>query len=248
MSEQQANNFDFWVASRENRFLSDSLEKWIEISNSEQFNKIVKLLKDNKVIDLSANSFSSLSPDGQWISIRRLNNNTVNVYWLYESNISIIKKASQNLWYVVWWTIKNGEIFQESSLTVSYSNLSDRYLRDTNNLSEKVLEQVEKIRQDSKKRIESIKKDYEESQDKDYIISRGDSLWKIVKEKYDLNDNTQIANAINALVQHNKDMKWIRKDQKPADGIFWDTIIVWKTLKLPASLKIHGGITLERKR
>lgn len=240
MSEKQTNNFDFLSSSKENRVLSDSLARWIEIYDSEQFDKIVKLLKDNKIIDLSKNSFSSLSPGRKWISIKRFDNNTVKVYWLYESNISIIKKVSPNLWYLVWWTIKSGETFQESSLSVSYSNLSDRYLRDTNNLSEKVLEQLEQIKQDSIVKIESVKKDVEQLQYEPYTIQKWDNLWKIVKEKYGLDNNRDIANAINALVSYNNGVRWLKNDNNPEgwDGIKWDKLIAWKTIKIPAKLTV----------
>lgn len=238
MTEKQQNNFDFNWKSRELRLLTDSLDKWIEITYKDQFDKISILLKENNLTDLSKNTFDYISPNWESFVIKK-SNNWINIYWKNNNFITRnLRKYSNNFRLV--WIITSWKQFQ--SLV-----WDEVYEEDENNLWEKLISKIEQIRSESKIRLQSLKEEVVE--DEIYKIQKWDTLWKIVKEKYGLDNNRDIANAINALVSFNNGVRWLRKDNNPEgwDGIKWDKLIAWKTIKIPAKLKIHGDKEFERK-
>lgn len=238
MTEKQQNNFDFIWKSKELRLLTDSLDKWIEISSKEQFDKIVLMLKENNLTDLSKNTFDSIIWNWKTFVIKK-SNNWLNIYWKNDNFISRnFRKYSNNFRLI--WIISNGDTFK--SLV-----WDDIYEEDENNLWEKLISKIEQIRSESKSRLQSLKEEIVE--DEPYIIQKKDTLWKIVKEKYWLTKNRDIANAVNALVEYNKNVKSLKNDDNPDgwDGIKWDKIIIWKIIKLPPKLKIYWDVELNRK-
>jgi len=84
-------------------------------------------------------------------------------------------------------------------------------------LAENFISKVNQIRSETISRLKNLKE--EVIADEDYKIEKGDTLWKIVKEKYNLTDNRDIANAINALVRYNSNIKKMKTDIAPPDGI-----------------------------
>ena len=85
-----------------------------------------------------------------------------------------------------------------------------------------------------------------EPRDSSYTVKSGDSLWKIVKQQYGIDDSSnkwkrEIARAINQVVNHQEEgeMKTrLLKDTKKAgwewqDGIMWDNLWVWDNILLP---------------
>ncbi|MDD3145155.1 MAG: hypothetical protein PHV23_03500 [Candidatus Gracilibacteria bacterium] len=238
MTEKQQNNFDFIGKSKELRLLTDSLDKGIEISSKEQFDKIVLMLKENNLTDLSKNTFDSIIGNGKTFVIKK-SNNGLNIYGKNDNFISRnFRKYSNNFRLIG--IISNGDTFK--SLVGD-----DIYEEDENNLGEKLISKIEQIRSESKSRLQSLKEEIVE--DEPYIIQKKDTLWKIVKEKYGLTKNRDIANAVNALVEYNKNVKSLKNDDNPdgGDGIKGDKIIIGKIIKLPPKLKIYGDVELNRK-
>lgn len=82
-----------------------------------------------------------------------------------------------------------------------------------------------------------------------YTVESWDTLWKIVKEKYGLTSNRDIANCINKLVKYNvdnEDKRDIEDDNTP-DGIFWDKIYVWQKILLANELIFRKQIFKRKK-
>ncbi|MDD2907701.1 MAG: hypothetical protein PHH98_03610 [Candidatus Gracilibacteria bacterium] len=230
MIESIQNNFDFNGKSRELRLLTDSLNRGIEINSNEQFNKISILLKENKLFDLSNNDFDSISSNGNSFVIKK-SNDGLNIYGRNDNFISRNFRSYSNNFRLV------GVINDKTKFK---SLVGDEvYNYDENNLGEKLISQVEKIRAESKIRLQKLKDDVV-IDDENYTVEKGDNLWKIVKRKYGLTDNHEIANAINALVKHNSSHKKIKTDIAPPDGIKGDLIIKGKNIKLPNILKVLG--------
>lgn len=229
MSELEQKKFDFNWKSRELRLLTDSLDKWIEITSKEQFDKIVLMLKENNLTDLLKNTFDSISPNGDSFVIKK-SNNWINIYWKNNNFITRnLRKYSNNFRLV--WIITSWKQFQ---ILV----WDEVYEQDENNLWEKLISKIEQIRSESKSRLQWLKEEI--VNDEPYTIQKRDNLWKIVKEKYWLTNNRDIANAVNALVKYNKNVKSLKNDDNPDgwDGIKWDKIILWKTIKIPSTLKV----------
>lgn len=217
MSELEQKNFDFNWKSRELRLLTDSLDKWIEITSKDQFDKISILLKENNLTDLSKNTFDSISPNWESFVIKK-SNNWINIYWKNNNFITRnLRKYSNNFRLV--WIITSWKQFQ--SLV-----WDEIYEQDENNLWERLISHVYQIRKESQDRLQKLKEEVIE--DEIYKIQKGDTLWKIVKDKYWLTDNRDIANTINSLVRYNSNIKKMKTDVAPPDGIKWDLIIVWK--------------------
>ena len=227
MSELEQKNFDFNWKSRELRLLTDSLDKWIEINSKNQFDKISILLKENNLTDLSKNTFDSISPNWESFVIKK-SNNWINIYWKNNNFITRnLRKYSNNFRLV--WIITSWKQFQ--SLV-----WDEVYEQDENNLWERLISHVDQIRKESQDRLQKLKEEVVE--DEIYKIQKGDTLWKIVKDKYWLTDNRDIANTVNSLVRYNSNIKKMKTDVAPPDGIKWDLIIVWKTIILPWELKV----------
>lgn len=227
MSELEQKNFDFNWKSRELRLLTDSLDKWIEITSKDQFDKISILLKENNLTDLSKNTFDSISPNWEFFVIKK-SNNWINIYWKNNNFITRnLRKYSNNFRLV--WIITSWKQFQ--SLV-----WDEVYEQDENNLWERLISHVDQIRKESQDRLQKLKEEVIE--DEIYKIQKGDTLWKIVKDKYWLTDNRDIANTVNSLVRYNSNIKKMKTDVAPPDGIKWDLIIVWKTIILPWELKV----------
>lgn len=227
MSELEQKNFDFNWKSRELRLLTDSLDKWIEITSKDQFDKISILLKENNLTDLSKNTFDSISPNWESFVIKK-SNNWINIYWKNNNFITRnLRKYSNNFRLV--WIITSWKQFQ--SLV-----LDEVYEQDENNLWERLISHVDQIRKESQDRLQKLKEEVIE--DEIYKIQKGDTLWKIVKDKYWLTDNRDIANTVNSLVRYNSNIKKMKTDVAPPDGIKWDLIIVWKNIILPWELKV----------
>lgn len=227
MSELEQKNFDFNWKSRELRLLTDSLDKWIEITSKDQFDKISILLKENNLTDLSKNTFDSISPNWESFVIKK-SNNWINIYWKNNNFITRnLRKYSNNFRLV--WIITSWKQFQ--SLV-----WDEVYEQDENNLWERLISHVDQIRKESQDRLQKLKEEVVE--DEIYKIQKGDTLWKIVKDKYWLTDNRDIANTVNSLVRYNSNIKKMKTDVAPPDGIKWDLIIVWKTIILPWELKV----------
>ena len=227
MSELEQKNFDFNWKSRELRLLTDSLDKWIEINSKNQFDKISILLKENNLTDLSKNTFDSISPNWEFFVIKK-SNNWINIYWKNNNFITRnLRKYSNNFRLV--WIITSWKQFQ--SLV-----WDEVYEQDENNLWERLISHVDQIRKESQDRLQKLKEEVIE--DEIYKIQKGDTLWKIVKDKYWLTDNRDIANTVNSLVRYNSNIKKMKTDVAPPDGIKWDLIIVWKTIILPWELKV----------
>lgn len=238
MSKLEQKNFDFNWKSRELRLLTDSLDKWIEITSKDQFDKISILLKENNLTDLLKNTFDSISQNWESFIIKK-SNNWINIYWKNNNFITRnLRKYSNNFRLV--WIITSWKQFQ--SLV-----WDEVYEQDENNLWEKLISQVDKIRKESQDRLQKLKEEVVE--DEIYKIQKGDTLWKIIKEKYDITNNRDIANAVNVLVKFNKNVNSLKNDDNPEgwDGIKWDKIIIWKTIKLPPKLKIFWWVELNRK-
>ena len=227
MSELEQKNFDFKWKSRELRLLTDSLDKWIEITSKDQFDKISVLLKENNLTDLSKNTFDSISLNWESFVIKK-SNNWINIYWKNNNFITRnLRKYSNNFRLV--WIITSWKQFQ--SLV-----WDEVYEQDENNLWERLISHVDQIRKESQDRLQKLKEEVVE--DEIYKIQKGDTLWKIVKDKYWLTDNRDIANTVNSLVRYNSNIKKMKTDVAPPDGIKWDLIIVWKTIILPWELKV----------
>ena len=227
MSELEQKNFDFNWKSRELRLLTDSLDKWIEITSKDQFDKISVLLKENNLTDLSKNTFDSISLNWESFVIKK-SNNWINIYWKNNNFITRnLRKYSNNFRLV--WIITSWKQFQ--SLV-----WDEVYEQDENNLWERLISHVDQIRKESQDRLQKLKEEVVE--DEIYKIQKGDTLWKIVKDKYWLTDNRDIANTVNSLVRYNSNIKKMKTDVAPPDGIKWDLIIVWKTIILPWELKV----------
>lgn len=227
MTWLEQKNFDFNWKSKELRLLKDSLDKWIEITSKDQFDKISLLLKENNLIDLSINTFDFLSPDWESFVVKK-SNNWVNIYWKNNNFISRNLRTYSNNFRLVW-IITSWKQFQ--SLV-----WDEVYEQDENNLWERLISQVDQIRKESQERLQKLKEEVVE--DENYIVKKWDTLWKLVKEKYWLTDNRDIANTINSLVRHNANIKKIKTDIAPPNHIRWDLIIVWKTIILPWELKV----------
>lgn len=227
MTWLEQKNFDFNWKSRELRLLTDSLDKWIEITSKDQFDKISTLLKENNLTDLSKNTFDSISPNWEFFVIKK-SNNGVNIYWKNNNFITRnLRKYSNNFRLV--WIITSWKQFQ--SLV-----WDEVYEQDENNLWERLISHVDQIRKESQDRLQKLKEEVIE--DEIYKIQKGDTLWKIVKDKYWLTDNRDIANTVNSLVRYNSNIKKMKTDVAPPDGIKWDLIIVWKNIILPWELKV----------
>lgn len=227
MTWLEQKNFDFNWKSRELRLLTDSLDKWIEITSKDQFDKISILLKENNLTDLSKNTFDFISPNWESFVIKK-SNNWINIYWKNNNFITRnLRKYSNNFRLV--WIITSWKQFQ--SLV-----WDEVYEQDENNLWERLISHVDQIRKESQDRLQKLKEEVIE--DEIYKIQKGDTLWKIVKDKYWLTDNRDIANTVNSLVRYNSNIKKMKTDVAPPDGIKWDLIIVWKNIILPWELKV----------
>lgn len=227
MTWLEQKKFDFNWKSKELRLLKKSLDKWIEITSKDQFDKISLLLKENNLIDLSINTFDFLSPDWESFVVKK-SNNWVNIYWKNNNFISRNLRTHSNNFRLVW-IITSWKQFQ--SLV-----WDEVYEQDENNLWERLISHVDQIRKESQERLQKLKEEVVE--DENYIVKKWDTLWKLVKEKYWLTDNRDIANTINSLVRHNANIKKIKTDIAPPNHIRWDLIIVWKTIILPWELKV----------
>lgn len=86
-------------------------------------------------------------------------------------------------------------------------------------------------------------------QDDSYVIKKWDSLWKVVKQKYQwLQTNRDIIAAINAIVQANSNIKRLQTDTtQPPDGILGDLIHENNTLTLPGILETKDGKRIQLK-
>ena len=227
MSELEQKNFDFNWKSRELRLLTDSLDKWIEITSKDQFDKISILLKENNLTDLSKNTFEYISTNWETFVIKK-SNNWINIYWKNDNFISRNFRKYSNSFRLVWF-ISTWKQFQ--SLV-----WDEVYEQDENNLWEKLILQVDQIRKESQDRLQKLKEEVVE--DESYVVKKRDTLWKIVKEKYWLTDNRDIANTVNSLVRYNSNIKKMKTDVAPPDGIRGDIIIEGKTIILPWELKV----------
>lgn len=225
MNWLEQRSIDFHWNSRESRLLNDSLDRWIEITSRDQFDNVSIILKENNLFDLTKNTFNSISPNWESFVIKK-SNNWINIYWKNNNFISRNFRKYSNNFRLVWF-ISSWKQFQ---------NLlwDEVYEQSENNLAEKLIQQIDQIRKESKERLKSLKNEVIE--DEPYKIQKGDTLWKIVKDRYWLDDNRDIANTINALIRYNKNIK--KTDVTPPDGIRWDIIIEGKTIKIPHKLKV----------
>lgn len=229
MSWLEQRNIDFYWNSRESILLNDSLDRWIKITSKDQFDKISILLKENNLTDLSKNTFDSISTNWESFIIKK-SNNWINIYWKNDNFISRNFRKYSNDFRLVGF-ISTWKQFQ--SLV-----WDDVYIQNENNLADDLISRINQIRLETSSKLKNLKEQV--FIDEDYIVKKWDTLWKIVKEKYGLTDNRDIANAINSLVIYNKNMKKIKTDVAPPDGIRGDIIIEGKTIKIPHKLKVLG--------
>lgn len=235
MNWLEQRNIDFYWNSMESRLISEKLDLWIKISSKDQFDKISIVLKDNNLFDLSNTNFESISQNGEDFVIKK-SNNWINIYWKNDNFISRVFRKYSNDFRLVWF-ISTWEQFQ--SLV-----WDEVYLQNDNNLADDLISRINQIRLETNLKLKKLKEQV--FVDENYIVKKWDSLWKIVKEKYGLTDNRDIANAINSLVIYNKNIKKIKTDIAPPDGIRWDIIIEGKTIKIPHKLKVLGNDILRK--
>jgi hypothetical protein len=83
--------------------------------------------------------------------------------------------------------------------------------------------------------VEAIEED---KKDEVYTVKKWDKLWNIVKEKYSLTSNRDIANCVNKLVKYNVENNnaWKLQDDNTPDGIFGDKIYVDQKILLAEKL------------
>lgn len=228
------------IEEKEKKESIDFLNGWIKISTPEEYKKLVSLLSTYKLpYILGDNTFDSISPNGMPFFIKKVNN-WFNIYWKNDNFIARTFRSHSNPFRLAWIINNTGtfisspwdEVFDENE----YNNWETHESR------------IQLIREETKNELKVLKKQTI-LQDISYTIQKWDNLWKIVKEKYGLDNNRDIANAINALVSYNNGVRWLKNDNNPEgwDGIKWDKLIAWKTIKIPAKLKIHGGREFERK-
>lgn len=225
MNWLEQRSIDFHWNSRESRLLNDSLDRWIEITSRDQFDKVSIIMKENNLFDLTTELYDSISKNWENFVIKK-SNNRLDIYWKNDNFISRNFRRYSNPFRLIWF-IESWKQFQKLLW-------DEVYIQDENNLAENLISQINQIRSETISRLKDLKEQV--IVDEDYKIQKGDTLWKIVKERYWLDNNRDIANTINALVRYNKNIK--KTDVTPPDGIRWDIIIEGKTIKIPHKLKV----------
>lgn len=242
--------------------LRDSLSKWIDIKDKEEYDKYVTLLKDNNIIDLSNASFSDISKDWLSFAIKRINNDAhITIFSTYT-----LLWMNPNGPFSKWGIVSNGWKFEKLLDTwITYSPNSKWLanwvatektpeLNSKTGTKEKKETQSKSIRPPviySKEAAKWEKREPKQNPktkeslfptlDTIYTVRKWDTLWNIAKTFYPHTDNRELANIINALVRYNKvQSKLNALDNKPTwwDWIKWDTIIIWKTILIPTELKV----------
>lgn len=225
---------------KEKQEFIDFLENWVDISSSNDFSKIQENIDKYELsYNLWSTNFDLISPNNKPFVLKKVNS-WFNIYAKNDNFISRYFRRNSNVPRLAWiidsnWKFENfewNEIYKENE----YSSW-ETFDRRINLIWNETKKELEDLMEQMK--LEQEKRELEEKAklvDQDYTIEKWDSLWKIVKEKYSITDNREIANTINALVRYNSSLKKIKKDINPKDGIKWDIIIVWKTIKLPHTL------------
>lgn len=209
--------------------INNHLLKWVDINNEREYLRFINVLNKSLGIDLSKLTYQSINSWSPFaIKKNTILDNNLTVFSLYSFlNISLNWPFNK-----LWSIDKNWIFIKDLSRNVNYN--TDRSL------------DVDTILNDLENKINNLKpnqqvteqSNQEVVEDENYIVKKWDTLWKLVKEKYWLTDNRDIANTINSLVRHNANIKKIKTDIAPPNHIRWDLIIVWKTIILPWELKV----------
>lgn len=199
--------------------LEKSLIEGVNINFETEFNSLVKLLKDNDIIDLSKIKYNDLNW-GLPVAIKKLNNSnkSLTVFSIYPYH---------NLWknwpFGELWTIENWE-YKKYGFFNWAAYFGEKYYpaQWINTIPQNLWE--------CKAEVKPITQEKPTETHTSYKIQKWDSLWKIVKEQYWLGNNTEdnrdIANIIEKLKKDPENKGVIKDDET------WK-IFVWDPLNLP---------------
>mgnify|MGYP001766199763 CR=1 FL=1 len=232
MWESQKNNetqiIENQKTSEKQEFIS-FLKNWVKISSENDFKKLQENVKkynfwNNLLWDVLYNSIAKNKEE----FFLKLEWNDFRVYSKVKNSVENIFRRYSN-YPILIWIINDSWEYKEMYWDEIYiqNEYSQFWIFEN---------RINQIRKESQERLKNLKNEVVD--DEPYKIQKGDTLWKIVKEKYGLTDNRDIANTINSLVRYNSSIKKLKTDVAPPDGIRWDLIIVWKNIILPWELKV----------
>lgn len=247
MPEKLSNWYEIFSDFKES--IHQNLKDGIDVSSKDKFEKWKKLLTEMWGLNLKQVEYDTLKSElNEKIILQQVGtDNHLTVF----TSIKPFIISNPGLPMSKFWEIRDWVFTKKIDKNINYpeSKKEDR----GNPYSLK----YEEIKKQSKSERRNILPDNERSIEKakwwkietppittfeEYTIQKWDTLWNIVKTKYNLSDPRDIANTINALAKYNADKlkktNLLSDTTIPPDWIIWDKIYYGRKIHIPDEIPV----------